>query len=191
MAEENHRFKPKGYVPEWQRVYTRLLALEIGETVTYEELTRVLRRPFEDGRSPFYTAMRKLQKEKQRTLRNVKGVGYEVVQPREHLGLARSHIRRSHRQLGRASERLEVDRSALTRDERQKVDDLAQHLAKTHGEVLRLNRRASDNERALEEVRRQVKTDKRTDPEDVTELAQKLEGLAEALKRHGVQTTEG
>lgn len=186
MEEQKPPFTPKGDEPEWQMIYDHLITLDVGDKVTYGTLSALLERPFGDNRAPYYAAVRRLQQSRKKTLKNIPGVGYIVVEPKEHLDLAHNHVRRSHRQLRMAGERLEVDRSQLDPTTRQKFEALSLHLKRTRTVVMGLNRRTVDNEEAMAEIRKQTQATRRQVSEDVASLSDKFDQLQDALRRHGI-----
>lgn len=102
-------FQPKGAQPEWQMIYDDLLAdADFGSVITYSQLDHVLGRPFLDDRGPIYTARRHLGRTRKRWFEAVDGVGYRIIEAREHLGAAHRRKRRARRQLATMVEIAEV-----------------------------------------------------------------------------------
>jgi hypothetical protein len=94
-------FRPKGDRPEWRVIYDELLvAADFGTIVDYAALDRVLGRPFVANRSPIYRARQHLGEMRLRWLEAEPGVGYRVIEAREHLDAAQRRKRRAKRQLG-------------------------------------------------------------------------------------------
>jgi hypothetical protein len=94
------RFQPKGEIAEWRMIYERLLEnAEFGQVITYAELDETLGRTFIDNRSPIYRAREDLGSICKRWLEPIKGVGYRVTDPTDHVRVSVSHRRKSRRQL--------------------------------------------------------------------------------------------
>jgi hypothetical protein len=184
---EKDLFEPKGDRAEWRIVYDRLTSLEIDEMVTYQTLSRLLGRLFTQDRQPLYRAMQELERNDSRTLANVRGRGYRVVHPTEHEGLAKGHVRKSHRQLTKAKGRAaSADRSALTPEARRRLDALEINLGQVREAVVKLNRKVSEHDEALEKVRAKAQADRRESQEDVASLSERVDTLADLLARHGI-----
>lgn len=107
-------FTPKGDVPEWQMIYDALLEqADFGDVITYRALEEALGRPFAENRSPLYRARQEMGDRRRRWLEAVPGVGYRVIDAREHLRVAQKHKYRARRQLRtmvRVAEVTDVDR---------------------------------------------------------------------------------
>lgn len=94
-------FEPKADRPEWRIIYDELLqAADFNTVISYDELDRVLGRPFVANRSPIYRARQHLGEMRLRWLEAAPGVGYRVIEAREHLDAAQRRKRRAKRQLG-------------------------------------------------------------------------------------------
>lgn len=184
---EKDQFEPLGEQAEWKIVYAKLRTLGVDQVISYETLTDLLGRRFEDDRNPIYRATRELEETDHKTVENVRGRGYRVIHPSEHEKLAKGHVRKSHRQLKKAGGKVaSADRSALTPEERRRLDALEANIKATHGAVLALNRKVSDHDEALEKIRADAKKDRRSTREDVAEVSEKVDRLAALLERHGI-----
>ncbi|WP_435109766.1 helix-turn-helix domain-containing protein [Nocardiopsis synnemataformans] len=173
-------FEPKGERPEWQMIYDHVVLLAPGDVFTHGELDQLLGRDFRSSRSPIYDAMRRLEQSNQRTLATVVGVGYRVASASEHEGLARSHQKRSRRQLGKAvSKASSADRSALAPQERQRIDALEMSLRQQADMIQRLDTRTAKQAEELKKLRRETS-------EDVAEVSAKVDRIAELLDKHGI-----
>lgn len=176
-------FKTKGDQAEWVTVYEALAALPVGETLTYEQLDEALSRDFRQDRGPIYRATRQLERDDHRTVCAVRNVGYRIVEAREHEALARNHHKRSRRQLKKAvAKAASADRTALTAEERKRIDGLEMSL-RQHSQMIR-RLEARDEQRAQE-----IKALRREKNADVAELSERVDRLAALLDRHGVTTT--
>ena len=107
-------------------------------------------------------------------LRPVAGVGYRVVEPSEQEGLARGRQRRARRQIAKGvSLVVNVDRNALTIEQRASVDALCQVLTAQNAMLRRHDRRIGTVERTVQEVDSRVTV---------------MEAL---LRRHGIDLPQG
>ncbi len=124
MAAELLPFQPKADRPEWRIIYDELLEdADFGAIITYGDLTRVLGRRFETSRTPIYRARIHLGEMRKRWLESVAGIGYRVIEAREHIDVAQAHKRRAKRQLGMMVRVADVtDISRLSPDELLRFD---------------------------------------------------------------------
>lgn len=185
---ERDLFEPLGVKAEWRIVYDRLKSLKVDEVITYQELSDLLGRPFVNDRAPYYRAKQELERNDSKTLANVSGRGYRVVHPTEHERLAKGHVRRSHRQLTKAKDRVDsADRKGLTPEERRRLEAMSVHLSSLHAVVQRLNRTVSEHDERLAKIREDMKADRRGTQEDLASLSEKVEYVTSLLERHGVK----
>jgi hypothetical protein len=174
-------FEVKGDQAEWRILYSKILALNVDDVVKYTDLDDMLGREFLGDRSPIYRVIAELEKTNARTLANVRGVGYRVAAASEHEGLARSHHQRSRRQMKKAvNKAASADRTALTTEERKRIDGLEMSLRQHSQMIRRLEER--DEQRQAE-----IKALKRGTSADVAELSERVDKLAELFERHGVK----
>jgi hypothetical protein len=117
-------FQPKGDRPEWRIIYDELLvAADFNTIIAYAELDRVLGRSFVENRSPIYRARQHLGEMRLRWLEAEPGVGYRVIEAREHLDAAQRRKRRARTQLGLMVKIAEVtDLARLEPDELARFD---------------------------------------------------------------------
>jgi hypothetical protein len=155
-------FTPIGNVSEADLVEQELMACPPGGTVEYADLDRVLGRPFRDNRSPYYTALRRVEKHGQRTFIAVDGQGYRRVDPNEHVTVGKQHERKARRQVSKAASKYRsAERSSLTNEERQELD-AATTAVKRMGQFMRRTGKRLDalekqvSSEALEEAIRRV-----------------------------------
>lgn len=174
-------FEVKGDQAEWRMIYARTLALAVDDVIKYTELDEILDRDFRQNRSPIYRVIAELEKSNARTLAIVRGVGYRVAAASEHEGLARAHHQRSRRQMKKAvNKAASADRSALTPDERQRIDKVEMSLRQHAQMIRRLEMRDEQRAAEIKNLRRQTNA-------DVAELADRVDRLTELLERHGVK----
>ncbi len=169
-------FQTKGDRPEWQIVYDHLRTLNVGDTVTYATLDRLLGRDFTPDRSPIYRATKQLEADDRRTLANVPNVGYRVVTAVEHEDLARHHHKKSRRQMKRALRRIQsADRSQLDADQIRRFDAVELTLSRHADAIRRLDARVAKTEQAIQAA-----------AGDQAATAAQVEKLTAALQRHGI-----
>lgn len=173
-------FETKGTRAEWVLVYEALTKLGVGDTLPFEDLDALLGRDFRNDRNPIYRATKELEVNDKRTVDSVRGVGYRIVEAREHEGLARRHHKRSRRQLTKAvAKAASADRAALTVEERKRIDGMELSL-RQHAQMIR---RLSERDEQREQ---QIKTLRRDTNADVAALSERVDRLTDLLERHGV-----
>ncbi len=174
-------FEPVGERPQWQVVFDRIATMEIGDTITHQDLQALLPGAPRGSRdSALNRAVRQIEDDRKRTLANVRGIGYRMVEASEHEGLARRRHKRAKRQLSSASRKLRsADRSRLTPDERKRFDALEDHLSRQQEMIRRLDARVERAETGLREVRR-------TQKQDSSAVVEQLDRITDLLRRHGI-----
>jgi hypothetical protein len=167
-------FQPKADVAQWRQVYERLASLKVGDVVTHEDLAEMLPDAGEGSvRSAFYRAVAECEAELHRTFGSVRGVGYRMVEAREHERLAKDHHRRARRQLKRSQRKVtSADRSQLSRDEKARLDLIELNLARQVEMTGRLEAR--------------VKTESRERKAADADLSERVDKLTALLERHGI-----
>ncbi len=165
--------------PMWRIIYDDLLAkAKIGDIITYDQLRKALPGVEEASvRGSYFRACKEVESEMSRTFANVRGVGYRMVEAREHEGLARAHHKRSRRQIGKAIRKARsADRSGLSAEEKARLDTVELTLTR-HAEMMQhLGSRVDRNEAALKEARRKSS-------EQVAAVSHDQSALAERLAR--------
>jgi hypothetical protein len=174
-------FETKGSQAQWRTVYDALVRMDIGNTITDEELVALLPDAAEGSvRSAFYRALQEMERERKRSFARVRGVGYRMVQPIEHADLARGQHRKAKRRLKSAhSKAHSADRSLLTQEERQRLDALEINLSRQRDMIARLNGRVEKLDASLKDARRDQKS-------DAAVLSDRVDRLAELLAKHGI-----
>lgn len=144
-------FRPKGDKPEWQMIYDSLLMrVDFGDIITHEQLDAVLGRVFIEDRGPLYKARRYLGKHRKRWVEPVEGVGYRVIEAREHMSAAQRRKRRARRQLSMMVEIAEVtDLARLTPEELAQFDTQAKVNARLYMIAVQHERRLNRIEEIL------------------------------------------
>ncbi len=121
-------FEPVRERPRWEYLYETLRGAEKDQVFTYAELIAVL----DDGadkaavQSAVRRAARELAKVDNRAVDAVRGVGYRVVRPEEHVTLAKRQQRKSGRALQRSHDAVTyVDLAELEPQVRNAVEVMA------------------------------------------------------------------
>lgn len=178
-------FQTKGVVAEWRMIYDHISTLDIGDIVTFEDLSGILGRDILTNRSPIYRAQSEFLKANSRLIVSVPTIGYRIAEPVEHAGQARSRHRRGRRQLvkGRAVA-VHADRSFLSAEEIKRIDNIEQALSSQVDITRRLEVRVTSVEKAVEAA---------TSKAELTaeETQSRVERLEAALQRHGILTNPG
>lgn len=171
-------FQPKGERPEWQLVYDELRKLDVGDEITYRELSAVLERPFGKNRGPLYRAAQELLHADRRALETVRGRGYRVAAAETHGRLARRQVKFSRRRLRKGRELVEFVRS----------EELPAHVARLY-EMQAVNFSWADQAlrqavKARTEVAA-VRTDVSKMEAETEANRRRIEALEESLRRLG------
>lgn len=169
-------FEPKGPVAKWELIYEHLADLAVGQTVTYEDLTAWVGHDIREDRSPYYQARKKLIEQKHRTLVNVQGIGYRVVDATQHGEIARHHTQKANRQVSKARHVLSnTDYNGLPPEVAQRFQAQEQKLGNLQTLTRSLARRQDKLETTLKAVRRESK-------ENVAELNERLARLEQMVR---------
>jgi hypothetical protein len=157
-------------------IFDEVVTLKPDEVITNERLEEVLGRPLGQNRSPVYRAIKELERNHRRTLATVRGTGYRVVHPEEHLGLALSHSSRARTELKRGIERVEAaDRGNLEPSVAARLEAFEATTSRLVEFLGRMAVAVDDQARILAEVKQTAEgTDER------------VQAVEAALKRHGL-----
>lgn len=143
--------------PRWLKIYKEIEDGQVNDVLTYERLCEVAGVVSPDKcRADVYRAIKELLLNKQRTMENVRTVGYRIVAANEHVRIAKNGIRSIKRKNRKVRATLvNTRREELTMEERQQLAELELKVAR-HTEMLeRLNVRQSRLENTVKAVRRQ------------------------------------
>lgn len=171
-------FQPLGERARWLAIYDLLKAAETNDIVTYVAMGEALGLDPDKERLAIQGAMRRAAKEHEvvdkRAVVAVANHGYRVVEPQEHLGLARRQQVRSNRALVRGhSKAVNVDMSRIEPETRKALDMVAQVISMQ----MDFNRRAESKLSAHEKaIRSLTEAKERTDAER-EEILARLERL--------------
>lgn len=123
-------YRARGLKPQWQVIYEHVRGMASGELVTRQELVDLLTDSAPGSMAPALgRAVKELQERDHLTLVNVRGVGYRLGEPSEHLEQAKGHTRRARRNAQAAVRTVAAaDRTRMTADERRAVDAFEHHM---------------------------------------------------------------
>jgi alkylated DNA nucleotide flippase Atl1 len=139
---------------QWEMVYDVIKVLDQGVVITFDELNTLTGLDLKAERSPLYKAMQKLEEQDKRTIASVPGVGYRVVEAKEHELLGRRHHRSSIRQLKKAKSKFaSADRSRLSPDDRERFDRLEMTVSRMEQVTRRLERRKREVQEVIQQQR--------------------------------------
>lgn len=173
-------FEPAGETARWRILYNLLAQVEVDSIVSYETMAEALDLDPRRDRHTMQVAIRRaaieLEKVDKHAVEAVKNVGYRVVEPEEHLRLAKYQQRRSSRALVRGhSKVVNVDLSNVDPEVRQAFEVVAAAFAMQ----MDFNRRTDIRQKRLEQALDAVhKKSTRTD-EEIAELRARLKRLEE------------
>lgn len=171
-------FRPIGERARWRTVYDLLSRARVDEVVTYERLAESLDLDAVVDRHAIQMAVRRAAAEHERVDKRavdaVPNLGYRIVQPPEHVILARRQQSRSSRALARGhSKAVNVDLSGLDDATRHALDVIAQGFAIQ----MDFNRRFDVRQRRLERALSTVAGKASRSEEEIAELRSRLERL--------------
>ncbi len=175
---QHHNFQPTGDRARWRVLYDLLLTLEPGELCTYEDMAGALGLDYEADRTklipPFQRAAKELEANQKRAVRLVRGIGYRVAKPEEHLVLAQAHQKRARIEVERAHSKVtNVDLSQMDPETR-KGFELVRLALSMQGEFMR---RMDVRQEQLAQAVEAVATDQRITRDEVAELRERMRQL--------------
>ena len=171
-------FEPAGETARWRILYDLLSGRTVGDVLNYEVMAEALDLdPIED-RHTIQLAMRRASKEleleNKHAVEAVQNVGYRIVEPEEHLRLARGQQRRSSRALARGhSKVVNVDLSNVDPE----VRNAFQVVASAFAMQMEFNRRTDVRQKKLEDALDAVREKSTRTNEEVAELRARLDRL--------------
>lgn len=174
-------FEPIGEQARWRTLVDVFAKVDRGDVVTIEALAEELGLdPVRDRRAiqaAVNQSQKTLSREHDRSLVAVRGVGYRVALPDEHVDLAGRQQRKGRRALQRAQTHVDhVDLSSLSDEGRQIVYAAARALAWQQQQIKRLDLRQKDLERVLAGV---TTRQERTEAEHGARIAELEKKIAE------------
>jgi hypothetical protein len=177
-------FEPIGPTARWKTVYEEVLIKKRRDQIaTYEEIGEVLGLHPEDARHTIQMVVRRAAKElllrNDTALEAINNVGYRLVMPDEHTGLARRQQRRSSRALQQGHQQVtHVDFTKMDPEARKAIETMANAFAMQMEFNRRLDVRQQNLKKALNSV---VKRQDRTEEE----TRQRLEDLERKIRELG------
>jgi hypothetical protein len=172
-------FEPVGERARWRVVYDMLAATDTNGVVTYEAMAAALDLDPDKDRLTLQGAMRRAAKEHEvvdkRAVTAVPNEGYRVVEPQEHLGLARRQQVRSTKALKRGhSKAVNVDMSKIEPETRKALDMVAQVISLQMDFNRRAETKLAAHDRAIKSL---TEATQRTEAEreDIMERLRRLE----------------
>ena len=171
-------FEPAGETARWRVIYELLAECDVDEVVTYEQMGEALQLDPVGDRHSIQLAMRRasieLEKVNKRATEAVVNVGYRVVEPEEHLRLAKGQQRRSSKALARGhSKVVNVDLTGVDPEVRKAFQVVASAFAMQ----MEFNRRTDIRQKKLEDALETVREKSTRTDEEVAELRARLERL--------------
>lgn len=177
-------FRPIGERARWLDLLDLLRAAHINEVVTYAAMAAALDLDPEKDRTAIRSALYRAAKEHEavdkRAVVAVPNEGYRIVEPQEHLGLARGHQKRFFRALVRGhSKAVNVDMSKIEPEARKALEMVGTVIALQ----LDFNRRAEAKLAAHEKaIKSLTEATERTDAER-DEFRARLERLEAGMNQ--------
>lgn len=176
-------FVPLADVSQRQMVIDMAADVEPGEIITYEAIESLLGLDRPRAQSVVNQAKFGLQKTHQKSLVAVRGVGYRVLSPSEHLELAKVHQAKGRRQTRKSRQAVEhTDYSKLNEAERTKYDVAIGVLRTLERWERRADLRYASRERLDDFVSAQSTKNARTDSE-VSDLKTRLARIEQLLDK--------
>lgn len=169
-------FQPAGGRARWRVIYDLLKVRKVGDVLDYDEMALALELDPLKDRTVIQLAMRRAAKELETVNKHavdaVPNEGYCIVQPSEHVNLARRHQTKARRSLVRGhSKVVNVDFNAMDPEARKAFEIIAGAFAAQLDFNRRMDIRQSHLERAVKAVTEQTE-----------EQSQRTDGEIEALK---------
>lgn len=171
-------FEPAGEIARWRIIYGLLTDRTVGDVLTYDDMAEALDLDPADDRHTIQVAMRRaakeLESENKHAVEAVQNVGYRIVEPEEHLRLARGQQKRSSRALVRGhSKVVNVDLSGVDPE----IRNAFQVVASAFAMQMEFNRRTDIRQKKLEDSLDAVRERSTRTDEEVAELRARLERL--------------
>lgn len=171
-------FEPVGDTARWRILYALLHHIEVGGILTYEAMADALELDPGADRHTIQVAMRRASRELELVDKHateaVQNVGYRIVEPEEHLNLARRQQRRSSRALVRGrSNVVNVDLADVDPEVRKAF----QVMAAAFQMQMEFNRRTDVRQKKLEDALGTVREESTRTADEVAQLRDRLEKL--------------
>lgn len=175
-------FQPVGEKARWRIVYAILQNAQIDDVVSYEKLGDALDLDPAKDRNLIHQAMARAAKEfeeqDKHAIDSVRSVGYRVVQPKEHMGLALRAQKRSRKALERGQSKVvNVDMTGMEPEIRKAFEVLAGGFAMQADFNRRIENRQARLDRALREIADTQDHDRKRTDDELEELRGRLKKL--------------
>lgn len=171
-------FKPVGERARWRIVYDVLLAANVGEIITYQQLAEELDLDAKTQRHLIQMALRRAAKEYEeenhRALEAVRNVGYRVIEPHAHLRVAQMHQKKAGKSLERGHSKIvNVDLSTLDAQTRHTFEVVGRAFSMQ----LDFNRRFSVRQDRIEKAMSGLEKQSERSAEEIAVLRARLDQL--------------
>jgi hypothetical protein len=175
-------FEPIGGQARWKTAYELLATTPMDGIVTYTELGDALGLDPDDDRSTIQQAVHRAAKQHEeddkRAIDVIPGKGYRIVEPAEHLTLARRHQRKAGRSLVRGhSKAVNVDLNGVEPEVRRALEVVAQAFSMQMDFNRRFDVRQARLEQAVRDITDAQAMDRKRTEEEVAELKERLARL--------------
>ncbi len=177
-------FQPIGDQARWRTLYEMLRELDYNEQITYEQMATGLDLDPDKDRNIIQVAIQRAAKEfslvNDKSIESIRGVGYRVVTPEEHVRLSQGQQRRSGRALTRAQRHVQhVDLSQMSSEGRSIVHAVSRALTWQAEAMRRLDIRQRDLENVTRTVAEQGDRTAEETAHNSSQLAKLEQRLAE------------
>jgi hypothetical protein len=175
-------FEPLGEQARWRTVYELLTATPMNGVITYKELGDALVLDPDSDRKSIQDAMRRAAKQHEvtdkRAAEVVPDIGYRVIEPREHIDVARRFQRKSGRALVRGhSQAVNVDLNGVEPEVRNALELLGHAFTLQMDFNRRFEGKQARLERTIREIADSQAEDRKRTAEEVAELRARLARL--------------
>lgn len=176
-------FQPLGEQARWKIIYELLQAADVGSIINYTDMGNALDLDPDEDRHAIQMAFRKAAREylirDDRATESVPNVGYRVVEPSEHLGLARKQQTRASKSLKQGHRQVvHVDLNGMDPEIRKAFDV----TARAFSTLLDFNRRLDMKQRNLEDALGTIVVRQDRSEDELVALKARLASLEEARK---------
>lgn len=118
-------FKSKGEKPYWRILFEYLEEKEIGDIVSYKDLTNQIKADIESQRGSIYRAGKELLDIHGRYIESVRGEGYKIISGKDIMVFSKGRTRKMKRQASlQEFEFNGINTVELSADDRKKLQDL-------------------------------------------------------------------
>lgn len=152
-----HRFQPAGEKARWRIAFDIFATAERGTVVMYDHLRQEMACDQASMQAAVRQAVPRLEKQMNRTLTPVRGVGYRVVLPEGHIELARQHLDKARESTNRAKSKVEhVDLNGVPVEARQALTAIRDHVVRVSAALDSLNRSREEHEARIQRLERRL-----------------------------------